>query len=103
MKLFARTHTPKAGARWRYRVVATDQRHRKLAGRITVQIVDPLGRAHPVQYGNTKRNITRMPFRGTFSDFAQFPSDARGYRLTLRVHVSTAKGNGSLTYAITPR
>ena len=63
MKLFARTHTPKAGARWRYRVVATDQRHRKLAGRITVQIVDPLGRAHPVQYGNTKRNITRMPFR----------------------------------------
>jgi hypothetical protein len=102
-KLQARTHAPKVGARWRYRVVVRDARRRPLAGRITVQIVDPLGRPHPVQYDDTKRNITRMPFRGTFSDFAQFPADARGYRLTLRVRVSTAKGNATLSYAVTPR
>jgi hypothetical protein len=102
-KLQAPTHAPKVGARWPYRVVVRDATRRPLAGRITVEIVDPLGRPHAVQYDDTKRNITRMPFRGKFSDFVQFPADGRGYRLTVRVRVSTAKGDATLTYAVTPR
>jgi hypothetical protein len=101
--LYAPTHTPKVKARWPYRVKVVDRRGRSLPGRITVQIVDPLGTAHPATYDDTKRNIAGMRFPGVFRDYLQFPSDARNVTLTVRVAVKTSKGQVTLTYPVTPR
>jgi hypothetical protein len=101
--LFAPTRTPKANARWRYRVRVTDTRGRRLGGRITVQIVDPLGQAHSVTYDDTKKAIRNMAFPGEFRDYVEFPSDSRGYTLTFRVIAKTAKGTVTITYPVTPR
>jgi hypothetical protein len=102
-RLIAPTHSPKVNAKWRYTVRLTDRRGRPLAGKLTVQIVDPLGTAHAVQFDETKQNITNRPFQGVFRDYAQFPPDARGFRLTFRVRVRAAKGRLEITYAVTPR
>ncbi len=64
--LYAPTRTPKANAKWHYRVVVTDTKGRKLTGKITVEIVDPLGQAHAATYDDTTKPITNMPFRGEF-------------------------------------
>lgn len=101
--LYAPTHSPEVGARWSYRVRVTDQRGRRLGGKITVQIVDPIGSSHVVTYDDTTRPITRMAFDGDFRDYAAFPKDARGYTLTFRVIAKTAKGTVTLTYPVTPR
>lgn len=101
--LVAPTHTPKVNAKWRYTVKVTDRQGRLLSGKLTVQIVDPLGTAHAVQYDETKQNITRRPFKGTFRDYVQFPADGRGFRLTFRVIAATSRGKVSLTYPVTPR
>jgi hypothetical protein len=101
--LFAPTRQPKVNARWSYRVRVTDTRGRKLAGKITVQIVDPLGQAHAVTYDDTKRNIAGMKFSGDFRDYLEFPSDSSGYTLTFRVIAKTAKGKVEITYPVTPK
>jgi hypothetical protein len=100
-RLYAPTRTPKANAKWRYRVVVTDKKGRKLAGTITVQIVDPLGQAHAATYDDTTKPITNMPFRGQFRDYVEYPSDSRGYTLTFRVIAKTPKGPVTVTYPVT--
>jgi hypothetical protein len=101
--LYAPTRKPKANARWNYRVVVADTKGRKLGGKITVQIVDPLGRAHAVTYDETTKPIRNMAFTGQFRDYVEWPSDARGYTLTFRVVAKTPKGTVTLTYPVTPR
>jgi hypothetical protein len=101
--LFAPTRTPKINAKWRYRVRVTDTRGRRLPGKITVQIVDPLGQAHAVTYDNTTKPIRNMAFGGEFRDYAEFPADARGFTLTFRVLVRTAKGTATIMYPVTPK
>jgi hypothetical protein len=101
--LYAPTHSPKAGATWNYRVHVADTHGRRLRGKITVQIVDPLGRSHAVTYDDTTRPIARMAFDGDFRDYVQFPKDARGYTLTFRVIANTAKGTVTITFPVTPR
>ena len=101
--LYAPTRKPKANAKWRYRVVVTDANGKRLAGKITVQIVDPLGQAHSVDYDDTKKPITNMAFDGVFRDYAEFPPDARGFTLTFRVIAKTDKGKVTITYPVTPR
>ena len=101
--LFAPTRTPKANAKWYYRVVVTDTKGRKLAGKITVQIVDPLGQAHAVDYDDTTKPITNMPFRGQFRDYVEFPPDSRGFTLTFRVIAKTPKGTVTITYPVTTK
>ena len=101
--LYAPTRTPKANARWPYRVVVTDKNGRKLAGKITVQIVDPLGQAHAATYDDTKRPITNLPFRGQFQDYVEYPADSRGYTLTFRVIAKTPKGTVTITYPVTAK
>jgi hypothetical protein len=100
--LTAPTHTPKVKVRWPYSVRVT-QAGAPVAGRITVQIVDPLGGVHPVRFGLTTTSITRRPFRGTFSDFVIWPGSSRGIPLTFRAIVATAYGRRTLTYRVTPR
>ena len=101
--LHAPTRTPKANVKWRYRVVVTDSKGRRLGGKITVQIVDPLGRAHALTYDETKKPITNFPFRGSFRDYAEYPPDARGFTLTFRVIAKTAKGTVTITYPVKPK
>lgn len=101
--LEAATHSPKINLKWRYTVKVSDRRGRLLRGKITVQIVDPLGTAHPAQYDNTKKDITNRPFPGVFRDYLEFPADSRGYKLTVRAIAKTSKGQVTITYPVTPR
>ena len=100
--LTAPTHTPKVKVRWPYSVRVTHA-GAPAAGRITVQIVDPVGGVHPVKYGLTTRSITRRPFRGTFRDFVIWPASSRGIPLTFRAIVVTRWGRRIVTYRVTPR
>src|SRR5262245_45082480 len=73
--LTAAGHTPKIGVRWHYAVRATTG-GRPVAGRITAQIVDPIGGTHPVDFGTTKKPTLNMPFKGVFRDFVLWPGDS---------------------------
>jgi hypothetical protein len=96
------THTPKVEARWPYTVRATLGRT-PVAARITVQIVDPIGGAHAVEYGDTTRKIVNRPFRGVFRDFVRWPPESRGIPLTFRATVVAAGAKRVLSYRVTPR
>jgi len=100
--LTAPTRHPKVNANWHYVVRVTNTKGRLLPGKITAQIVDPLGQAHAVDYDDTKKPTTNMRFHGTFQDNVQFPPDAKGYTLTFRVIAKTAKGTVTITYPVTP-
>jgi hypothetical protein len=80
------TSKPKAGVHWPYTVTAR-LNGKPAKGTVTAQIVDPLGTVHPVQFGANTKNVTRIPFKGTFKDWVIWPKDAIGYPLTFRVIV----------------
>jgi hypothetical protein len=77
---------PKAGVHWPYKVVAT-WAGKPAKATVTAQIVDPLGGVHAVQFGANTKNVTRIPFTGTFKDYVIWPKDSVGYPLTFRVIV----------------
>jgi hypothetical protein len=77
---------PKAGAHWPYKAVAV-LNGKPAKGTITAQIVDPIGGVHAVQFGANTKNVTRIPFKGTFKDYVIWPKDAVGYPLKFRVIV----------------
>jgi hypothetical protein len=94
--------SPKIGAKWWYTVHAT-RGGKPVAGKVTSVIVDPLGQSHPVQYGSGKRNTVNIRFRGTFRDYLEWPADARGIPLTLRVTVKVGKVTRVLEAHVVPR
>ena len=55
-KLTAATHTPTINTKWRYSVRVTNLKGQAITAKVTVQIVDPLGGVHPVEFGNRKVN-----------------------------------------------
>jgi hypothetical protein len=73
------------------------------AATLTVQIVDPTGHAHPVQFGKSKKNIVNRHFKGTFADFVVWPASSRGVPLTFRVTVHVGKAKHVVSYRVTPR
>jgi hypothetical protein len=99
----APTHTPKVNARWTYVVKAVDRGGKPLRGRITVQVIDPFGGVHPVEFGSTKRNIIGFRFVGTFRDFVKWPPESRGFRLRLRVTVTRGGKSVRRSYWVKPR
>jgi hypothetical protein len=99
--LTAPTHTPKIGTKWRYTVRAT-RNGKAIAARVTAQIVDPLGSAHPVQYDATKKNITNWRFVGTFRDYVIWTASSKGIPLTFRVTVVAAHTKKVINYRVTP-
>jgi hypothetical protein len=101
--LTAPTHTPKVGARWNYTVAATDLAGKPLRARITAQVVDPFGGAHPVEYGSSTKKITNIQFTGTFRDYVAWPSESRGFKLTLRITVTSGGKAVRTTYWVKPR
>ena len=103
LSLTAPTHTPRVGkAKWWYVVHATAA-GKPVRGKLTVEVVDPLGTAHVAEVGTSKRKLRDFPFRGSYRDFAQWPPASRGYRLTFRVIVFARGGSRTRDYWVQPR
>jgi hypothetical protein len=100
--LSAPTHRPKINVHWAYAVRATRD-GKPVAARITAQIVDPIGGVHPVQFGQSTKNITNFRFRGVFRDYVIWPAESRGFTLKLRAIVVGKGFRKVLVYAVTPR
>jgi hypothetical protein len=98
----APTHTPRINTHWYYTVRVT-QGGKPSLGRLTAQIVDPIGGLHPVQFGSAAKPITSLPFRGVLRDFIVWPASARGIPLRLRVVVTIAGVKHTISFAVTPR
>ena len=103
VSLSAPTHRPKVGPRWWYVVRATARSGRPVRGRLTVEVVDPLGVAHPAEVGTSTRKLVGYPFAGRYRDFAQWPRASRGYRLVFRVIVAASGARKSVSYWVRPR
>jgi len=103
VSLLAPTHRPRVGSKWWYVVRAVDLRGRQLRARLTVEVVDPLGTAHPAEVGTSTRKLLNFPFTGRYRDFAEWPAAARGYRLTLRVVVKAGGSSRTLAYWVRPQ
>src|SRR5438067_2377908 len=86
--LKAYTHTPKVNARWFYEVDVTTNSAAPLLAQITVQLADPFGGVHPVEFDACKNNIVDHRIRGVFADAVEYPPDSRGFKLTFRVTVT---------------
>lgn len=94
---------PAIGTRWPYAVKVAGPSGKPLAARITVQVVDPIGVVHPVEFYANKRHVTNVLFRGTFRDAVKWPSESRGFELKLRVTIRVGTARRVLSYALTPR
>jgi hypothetical protein len=107
-KLTAGTHTPKVNVKWPYSVRVTTVKGKAMKATITVQIVDPLGSVHPVEFGARKVNLVNHPFYGTFRDYVIWPPSSAttfgGIPVTLvfRTIVKTSKGKVTLRYNVSP-
>jgi hypothetical protein len=95
-------HSPAVGKHWSYTLTITAH-GKPAAAKLTEQIVDPIGGVHTVQLGLTKKNITSLPVKGTFTDFIIWPADSRGIPLTLRVTVVSGGAKKVIDYHVTPR
>jgi hypothetical protein len=96
-------HTPKVNSRWAYAVKVNNAAGKPIAARITVQIKDPFGGVHAVEFFNRKKNIVNVPIKGAFRDAANWPPESRGVPLTFRVSVTAAGSRRILTYTVTPK
>jgi hypothetical protein len=96
-------HTPKVNSRWAYAVRVSNTAGKPIAARITVQIKDPFGGVHPVEFYSVKKNIVNFPIKGVFRNAVSWPPEARKITLTFRVIVTAAGGRRVLTYAVTPQ
>ena len=94
-------HTPKINTHWNYTVRAT-RNGMPVAGRLSEQIVDPLGGAHAVQFGKNTKNITNWPFNGVFKDYIVWPASSRGVPLKLRVIVRVGTTRTIVNYSVAP-
>ena len=99
--LTAPGHTPKINTHWNYVVRATDG-GKPASARITAQIIDPIGGAHPVQFGKSTKTITNWPFKGAFRDYMIWPPSSRGVPLKLRIVVRVGGIRRTITYLVTP-
>src|SRR5438105_8634912 len=86
--LIAAGHAPKTGTHWPYSV-SVQSGGKPAAARLTVEIVDPIGGAHPVDFGLTTKPVKNWAFKGTFHDFVIWPGSSRGIPLTLRLTVTS--------------
>jgi hypothetical protein len=103
----APTHTPKVSTKWYYVIRATSLQGKPIAARLTMQIMDPTGQVHPVQYAATKKNITNWPFTGRFRDYIIWPPSSKLAAivggLALRATVKARGAKIVLRYRVKPR
>jgi hypothetical protein len=81
----------------------TDPTGMGIRARLTMQVIDPLGTAHPVEFGPTTKKIVDWPIRGSYRDYAIWPPASRGYRLTLRATVKAKGATQTASYSVVPR
>jgi hypothetical protein len=98
----ASTHTPKVNAKWFYSVRVT-RGGKPVRATITPQIVDPFGGVHPVPFGCCTKNVVDHPFRGVFRDYALYPPESKGFKLTFRVTIRVGAVKRVLTYWVRAR
>ena len=97
----ASKHTPRVNEKWIWSIKVTTLAGKLLPARISAVVVDPIGGVHPVEYGCcVKKFVTNVPIKGRFRDFVQYPLAAKGYRITFKVTVKTARGTKAVTYWI---
>lgn len=96
------SHTPKINTHWYYTVRAM-QDGKLVAGKLTAQIVDPVGGVHPVVFGSTTKLISNSPFKGSIRNFIIWPASSRGIPLKVRVIVKVGTTKHTISYAVTPR
>ena len=99
-------HSPKVNTTWHYSVRVTDPQGHPIWAQITSQIVDPLGKVHPVEFDGTGHNpfVKNYRFFGNFCDSAIWPTNsALGIALKFRTVIVTKQGRKVLTYQVTPR
>jgi hypothetical protein len=95
----ASKHTPRVNEKWPWSIKVTTPAGRLLPGRISAVVIDPVGGVHPVEYGCCKTKfITNVKINGSFRDFVQYPFAAKGYRVTFKVTVKTARGTKFVAY-----
>ena len=99
--LSAPGHTPKVNTKWHYTLRVT-QGGKPVSGRLTAQIVDPIGGVHLVQFGSTTRNIKNYPIKGVFRDYIIWPRSSDGIPLTLRFQINAGGRTTTLKYHVTP-
>jgi hypothetical protein len=98
----AATHTPRINSHWPY-AVRVMRDGKPVAGKITVQIVDPIGGVHPVEFGANTKKVTNVPVKGTFRDYMIFPASARGIPLKIRVTIVVGTDRSVANYPVTPQ
>jgi hypothetical protein len=99
--LVAPGHSPRVKTHWNYSVTV-ERGGKPAAATLTAQIVDPIGGAHPVQFGLSTRDIKAFPFKGTFHDFVIWPAESRGIPLTFRLTVKSGSTTKVIGYHVTP-
>jgi hypothetical protein len=99
--LTAPGHAPKINTKWHY-TLRVSAGGRPVSARITAQIVDPIGGAHAVNLGSTKRPITNYPIKGVFRDYIIWPRDSRDIPLTLRFLIRSGGKTTTLKYRVVP-
>jgi hypothetical protein len=103
--LVADGHSPKVNTTWHYSVRVTDAKGHPIWAQITSLIVDPLGKAHPVEFDGTGHNpfVKDYRFFGNFCDSAIWPTNsAVGIALKFQTVIVTKQGRKVLTYPVTP-
>lgn len=100
--LKAGTPTPTVNKKWWWELRVTDLVGKPIRGRLTLEILDPLGGVHPVEFGDTTRTIVNFSFVGRFRDFVRFPPESRGFALTVRWTVKAKGKRIVLKRTVTP-
>jgi hypothetical protein len=96
-------HHPKVNTRWAYSVTVRNNTGKPIAAKITVQIKDPIGGVHPVEFFNVKKNVVNHPIKGVFRDAVTWPPESRGVPLTFRVIVKALGKKRTLSYLVTSK
>ena len=85
---------PEVMVKWWYSIKVTDLQGKPVNARLTAHVIDPFGGVHPMGYGPAPPDvyIKNRLIRGGFRDYLEFPSESRGFRLTLRWTVKAKIG-----------
>jgi hypothetical protein len=99
--------TPRVSTKWYYVIRVTDLHGKPISARLTMQIKDPTGTVHAVQYGPTKKNITNWKIVGRFRDYIIWPPSSKLADflggLVLRATIVARGGKVVLSYPVKPR
>lgn len=92
---------PKVSVKWPYTITAT-QGGKPVKGTLTATLIDPIAQEHQVM-DDAEKPIKNRAIAGSFSDKILFPSNAKGFTLTLRFTVTAGGAKGVTEVKVTPK